>query len=114
MRENIVISAVVLLVLLVGGVRLRASDEVRDAISRWGSGRRVEVVLKSGETITGRLGAVQQERFTLRVEGAGGSERELRFDEVRSVKLRMTRGRKWTIAGGVYAALVLLGIILGK
>ena len=104
------------LLLIIVLVRLPsfASDSVQDSISKLTPGRRIEVLLNSQERVVGRLGVVQPDRFMLTSEKRGGSDREVRFDEVRSVKTKMTTARKWTIAGGVYGALVVLGLILGK
>ena len=81
---------------------------VSESLAQWSPGKRIVVVLNTGEKITGRLGAVESDRFTLEPDTPGGAQRTLRFADVQSVKTRMTTARKWAIAGGVYAAVTLL------
>ena len=106
--------AKVLLALVLLRMPSYASDSAQDSISKLAPGRRIEVLLNTQEKVVGRLGVVQPDRFILKPEKRGGADRELRFDEDRSVKTKMTTARKWTIAGGVYGALVVLGLILGN
>jgi hypothetical protein len=50
----------------------------------------------------------------LKSDKRGGPDRELRFDEIRSAKTKMTTASKWAIAGAVYGVLLVMGLILGK
>jgi Arc/MetJ-type ribon-helix-helix transcriptional regulator len=91
-----------------------ASDAVRDSLSRWEPGRRLELVLNNGEKVNGRLAGLRPDTFILKSDKRGGPDRELRFDEIRSAKTKMTTGGKWAIAGAVYGVLLVMGLILGK
>lgn len=103
-----------LLVVLLLRLPLIASDTAQTSISKLTPGRRIEVVLNTDEKVVGRLGVVQPDRFVLKSEKRGGADREFRFDEARSVKTKMTTARKWTIAGAIYGALVVMGLIVGN
>lgn len=53
-------------------------------------------------------------RLVLRLEKRGAGERELRFDEVRSAKTKMTLAKKLAIAAEVYAVLFAIGFIIER
>lgn len=96
------------------GVSLRA-DNLPEALSKLSPGRRIEVRLNSGDRLIGHLGAVDVDSLVLDPDKPGGSlPRVLPFKDVRSVKPKMTAARKWAIGAGVYGALVVLGLVLGK
>ena len=90
------------------------ASQVQQSVHKWKPGQRIEVTLTTGDKLVGRLGAVQSDGFALEPDRGKGANRELRFDTVRSIHTKMTRGKKWAIAGGVYAGLVVMGLIVGK
>lgn len=94
MRSTVNRATTLLLVVLLLRVPSTASDAVRDSVSKRKPGSRIELVLSSDEKVTGRLGGVQPNGFTLKSDKRGGADRELRFDEVRSAKAKMTTARK--------------------
>ena len=87
---------------------------VRESLAKWSAGKRIEVILKGGDKLVGRLGAVEFDHFVLEPDRKAGTQRVLRFEEVRSVRTKMTTAQKWEIAGGVYAVLLVIGLVLGK
>ena len=91
-----------------------ASGAVRESLAKWSAGKRIEVILNGGDKMVGRLGAVELDRFVLEPDRRAGTQRVLRFQEVRSVRAKMTTAQKWEIAGGVYAVLLVIGLVLGK
>ena len=93
---------------------LSAGPNVAGKLAPLKPGRRVDVVLDSGDHVVGKLGTVSADSFALEPDQRSGQRRDLRFSEVRSVSPKMTRGTKWAIAGGVYAGLVAIGLVLGK
>ncbi|MDQ6759148.1 MAG: hypothetical protein M3Z32_04680 [Acidobacteriota bacterium] len=114
MRSHARRAGTVLLVVLLSHLHSKACDPVQDCVTRWTSGRRIELVLTTNEKVTGRLGAVQPNGFVLKSGHRGDGDRQFRFAEVGSVKTKMTVGQKWAIAGAVYGVLTVMGLILGK
>lgn len=80
------------------------AGNVPESLAKWSAGKRIQVTLNSGVKLVGHLGAVEPDRFVLAPDKLGGMQRVLRFDEVRSVKAKMTTTRKWAIAGLVFVA----------
>lgn len=72
------------------------------------SGRGIELVLTSNEKVIGRLGAVEPDRFILKSVHGGGSDRELRFADIRAINAKMA------IAGAVYDVLTVFSSHSGK
>ena len=64
--------------------------------------------------VVGRLGLLQQGGFLLVSEKRDHSQRPLRFDEVQSVKTKMTAATKWKIGIIIWAPLLIGSLILGK
>jgi hypothetical protein len=62
--------------------------DVRKFVAKCPNGRMIEVVLKTGERVKGRLGSRLSDGFVVESETSLHTERMLRFDEVRSVKSR--------------------------
>ncbi len=91
-----------------------AAPTVPEQVQKWPLGRRLSIVLKTGDNIVGRLGPVQTEGFVLISENRAHSERFFRFDEVQSAKTKMTTAHKWGIATAIYAPLLIMSLILGK
>src|ERR1700724_3397868 len=91
-----------------------ASDNVPEALSKLSTGRRIAVILNNGDKLIGRLGTVDSGTFVLEPDKQKGAQRVLQFKEVRSVSAKMTTARKWAIAGGIYAVLLVMGLVLGK
>ena len=91
-----------------------AAANVPESLAKWHPGKRIEVRLNSGAKLIGHLGTVESDRFVLAPDKLGGTQRVLRFDEVRSVRAKMTTTRKWVIAGLVFLAYDIgTGLILG-
>lgn len=102
------------LVLLIHGAS-SAAESVQESLSKLSTGKRIEVILNTGGKLIGHLGAVRSDSFVLEPDKRDGTlQRELQFKDIRSVKTKMTTGRKWAIAGGVYAGLLAMGLVLGK
>ncbi|MDQ6676277.1 MAG: hypothetical protein M3Z09_03170 [Acidobacteriota bacterium] len=101
-----------LVIALATANHLEAAPPVRESLAKWSHGKRIEIVLNNGERLVGRLGAVQFDSFGLDPDKKLGTARILRFDEVRSVSTKMTKAEKWGIAAAVYAALVIIGLVL--
>jgi hypothetical protein len=99
---------------LMGAGVCNASGDVSESLAKWSPGKRIEVNLNKGDKLIGRLGTVESDRFVLEPDNRKGARHVLRFEEVRSVSAKMTTGRKWAIAGGVYAVLIALGLVLGN
>ena len=91
-----------------------AAPTVPEQLEKWQQGRRIEVVLKTGDTIVGRLGPLQKEGFLLVSEKRGQAERLVRFDEIQSVTTKMATSTKVAIAIIIWAPLVIMSLILGK
>ncbi|MDQ6758834.1 MAG: hypothetical protein M3Z32_03075 [Acidobacteriota bacterium] len=88
MRSHARRAGTVLLVVRLSHLHSKACDPVQDCVTRWTSGRRIELVLTTNEKVTGRLGAVEPDHFVLQPDHRGGAQREFRFAEVRSVKTK--------------------------
>jgi hypothetical protein len=101
------------IVLFVHGVCL-ASGDVPASLSKWSTGKRIEVTLKTDEKVVGHLGAVDADGFVLEPDKRMGAKRVFQFTDVRSVRGKMTTARKWAIAGGVYGAVTIVSLVLGK
>lgn len=80
----------------------------------WKPGQRVELKLQTGEVVRGRISLIEPTSVTLLPEPHGIAARHIDFTDVRFAKTKWTRTQKWTLAGGIYGALLVLGIILGK
>ena len=87
---------------------------VPEQLEKWQRGRRVAVVLKTGDTIIGRLGPVQKEAFLLVSEERGHADRLIRLDEIQSVKTKMATSTKVAIGIAIAAPFVVGTLILGK
>ena len=101
------------LFLLANGVS-SAADNVAESLSKLSTGKRIEVILNNGDKLIGHLGTVESGTFVLEPDKRKGTPRVLQFKEVRSVRAKMTTARKWAIAGGIYAVLIVMGLVLGK
>jgi hypothetical protein len=104
--------------LLIVGLLLRipamACGNVQVCVEKWGTGRRIQVVLVAGGTLIGHIGSIQPDGFTLGPDKRGGDSRKLKYPEVQSAKTKMTAGTKWLIAGAVYGVLTISSVILGR
>ena len=88
------------MVLLAHDVSIAAGN-LPESLAKWSAGKRIEVTLNGGDRLIGHLGTVESDRFVLAPDKLGGTQRVLRFEEVRSARGKMTTARKWAIAGGV-------------
>jgi hypothetical protein len=69
----------------------------------------MEVVLKNGDKMIGRLGQVTSDGFTLNPDNKqAGTPRYIQFAEVRSVKTKWTTAEKWLFGGVIYAGITAL------
>src|ERR1700686_4431518 len=104
--------------LLIVGMLLRipsmACSNVQACVEKWGTGRRVQVVLVIGGTLTGHISSIQPDGFILAPDKRGGDTRNLKYAELRSATTKMTARTKWLIAGAVYGILTIVSVILGK
>ena len=91
-----------------------ACDDVQACIEKWGTGRRIQVVLVIGGTLTGHIGSIQPNGFILAPDKRGGDTRNLKYAELRSATTKMTVRTKWLIAGAVYGILTVDSVILDK
>jgi len=78
-------------------------------------GSRIEVVLASGETLTGRLGAVSEQEFNLLSSAGAAASRTVPFGDVQSLRSKRSTGARIAIdAGIVFAALLVIGLVVGR
>jgi hypothetical protein len=81
------------------------------------AGSRIEVILAGGQILTGRLGAVSEQGFDLLASAsAATSSRAVPFGDVQSLrsKERSTGARIAIDAGVVLAALLVIGLVVGR
>lgn len=89
------------------------STKVQKSVNGLQTGRRIQVTLVGGRKMIGHLGNVEADRFVLEPDASWGTPRVLRYDEVRSVRTKMTRTRQWLLVGGiVWACLTAMGAML--
>lgn len=82
-------------------------------VSKWPMGRRMEVTFTNGDKVIGRLGSTTSESFMLNPDKkSAGAPREIRYNEVQSVKSKWTTGEKWVIGVLIYAAVTILSATL--
>ena len=106
--------ATLLIVGLLLPIPSMACANVQACVEKWGTGRRIQVVLLIGETLTGHIGSTQPDGFILAPDKRGGDTRTLKYAELRSATTKMTTGTKWLIAGTVYGIVTIFSVILGK
>jgi hypothetical protein len=106
-------AAALLIVGLLFRIPSMACGNVPACIEKWGTGRRIQVVLVTGGALTGHIGSIQPDGFTLGADKRGGDSRQLKYAELRSAKTKMTVGTKWLIAGVVYGIVTIFSFILG-
>lgn len=111
--KTLCLRIVISLMFLMGTGVCNAVGDVSKSLAKWSAGKRIEVSLTKGDKLIGRLGAVESDSFVLEPDNRKGTRQVIRFEEVRSVSSKMTTGRKWAIAGGVYAVLVAIGLVVG-
>jgi hypothetical protein len=89
-------------------LNLQAKEPIQQ-ISKWTTGKRIQVMCTNGDKLVGRLGRVTSHGFTLDPDKKGmGSPREITFAEVRSLKTKRTSGENWLLAGLIYAGVTAL------
>jgi hypothetical protein len=91
-----------------------ACDNVPVCIEKWGTGRRIQVVLVTGGALTGHIAAIQPDGFVLGPDKRGGDSHKLKYTDLRSAATKMTVGTKWLIAGVVYGIVTAFSLILGR
>ena len=87
---------------------------VPEQLEKWHQGRRLAVVMKTGDTIIGRLGPVKKESFLLVSEERGHADRLVRIGEIQSVKTKMATSTKIAIGIVIASPFVVGTLILGK
>lgn len=65
-------------------------DTVRDQVKQFGTGARVKVKLASGQKVSGLIGAVRDNGFTLAKKN-GDTSRQIAYNDVRQLKLSSRR-----------------------
>lgn len=90
------------------------APSVPEQLAKWQQGRRLAVVLKAGDTIIGRLGAVQKDAFLLVSEERGHADRLVRLDEIQAVTTKKATSTKVAIGIVIVAPFVVMSLILGK
>ncbi len=111
LRLILVPVVVALCFLSVPGMASAGEPSVEDALSKWHSGQRIRVILMSGEKLMGNLGEIHANSFVMLPDKRGLANRELRFDEVRSVEKKWTKTAKWIMGLGIYFGLVGIGVL---
>jgi len=75
--------------------------------------QRLELTMKSGAVLVGRLGAVQDGTFILEPDRKGGVSHEIAFKDVYQVKKRWTRSEKWLVGITIYVLMGAMSCLLG-
>lgn len=84
-----------------------------EQIAAMPAGRRVELRLKTGVVLVGRVGAIQDRSFTLEPDRKGGAPHQIAFEDVSAVKVRSTVKEKWIIGITIYLLLAGLSVLVG-
>ena len=95
------------------GRRDQAGDagRLREQVAHLPPGGLIEVRLVSREKVRGRLGVVESDGFTVKLQDPSASERRIAFADVKSVKaILSTRNRvaSWIIVGVAVAVVVVV------
>jgi len=95
------------------GRRDQAGDasRLREQVAHLPPGGLIEVRLVSREKVRGRLGVVESDGFTVKLQDPSASERRISFGDVKSVKAILnTRGRvvSWIVVGVAVAVVVVV------
>ena len=96
-----------------GAEEAKAAAKAKTKIEKTGEGERVELRLRDGAKLKGRVSAIEDDRFTL-VDKAGG-ETPVRYAEIKSVHTPFdARPLKLTglIIAGALAPLVIAGVVV--
>ncbi len=91
-----------------------AESTVPERLEKLQQGRRMTVLLNTGDTLVGGLGPLQKEAFLLVSEQRGHADRLVRFDEIKSVKTKMATSTKWAVGIAVWLPFLIGSLILGK
>lgn len=95
------------------GRRDKAGDasRLREQVAHLQAGGLIEVRLVSREKVRGRMGAVEPDGLTVKLQDPSASERRIAFADVKSVKaILSTRNRvaSWIIVGAAVAVVVVV------
>ena len=98
------------------GRRDQAGDASRlhEQVAHLPAGSWIEVRLVSKEKIHGRLGVVDPDGFTVKLQDPSATERRIAFADVKSVKaIQSARGRAvtWIVAGALVAVVVVALVV---
>lgn len=87
------------------------ASRLREQVAHLPPGGLIEVRLVSHEKVRGRLGVVESDGLTVKLQDPSASERRIAFADVKSVKaILSTRGRvaSWIIVGVAVAVVVVV------
>ena len=94
-----------------------AAAKARERIESTGAGERVEVKLRDGTKVKGRIGELADEHFTV-VDRKTGAETAVRYEQVKSVQNRFIPKRlkvaSLVIIGAVTPVFVAAAVVLAK
>ena len=79
-------------------------------LSKLPEGKRIELMLNTGEHFIGNLRSVSSETFTVEPEGNRGTERVIAYDDVRSVRSKLTRTEEVAIGVLIWLALSVISL----
>jgi hypothetical protein len=87
-----------------------AEPTVSEQLAKLKVGRKIRIVLNSGETLKGLRGSIGADQFDLEPRGgAPQTARVVRFNEVRSVKTDgLTTGQKWATFAVAWVAVAIV------
>jgi hypothetical protein len=91
------------------GDRVGNATRLREQVAHLRAGELIEVRLVNRERVHGRLGAVESDGFSLKLQDRSALERHVAFAELKAVKtMEGTRGRVagWIVAGVLVGAVV--------
>ena len=90
---------------------VHAQGDVAAKVHSIKTDHKVEVTLKSGEILKGRMGASSNERFTLEPMKAKGVRRAIAYNQVKSIRATgLSKRDKWIIFAVIWVG---VGIVAG-
>lgn len=111
---RVILCALVLLTCAAAGAQAEeAPSYLALEIAEMSARQRLEVKMKSGAVLVGRLGAVQNGTFILEPDRKGGVSHEIAFRDVYQVKKRWTRPEKWLVGITIFVLMGAMSALLG-
>jgi hypothetical protein len=90
---------------------IHAHSDVAAKVHKIKTGHKMEVTLKSGEILRGRMGASSNERFTLEPMNAKGARRAIAYNQVQNIRATgLSKRDKWIIFAVIWVG---VGIVAG-